>query len=317
MLARGPGTAPGPRSGARDGQNRTMSSSTSPEPTVLTIGSDSLRIALTTAGAEMTSLRDGEGREYLWQAGPEWRRHAPVLFPIIGRLPEDTLHHDGADYPMGQHGFARDRVFELAGVSGDEAVLRLRSDEATRAVFPFDWTLLLAYAVTGSTLRITQTVENRGSGPLSVSVGNHPAFALPLPGSHGEHRVRFADPEPEGFRRAPENLLVDQRHPAPLVDGVLTVDDSRFEEGVMIFDEPRRRTLRLEADGAARSVEVDTGDFDVVGVWKPVGAPFVCLEPWRSVPTPEGWDGDVLDKPRQMVLAPGEQRALSYSIALV
>ena len=76
-----------------------------------------------------------------------------------------------------------------------------------------------------------------------------------------------------------------------------------------------RRTLTLEADGA-RSIAVDTGDFDVVGVWKPVGAPFVCIEPWRSVPTPEGWDGDIVDKPRQFVLAPGEQRAFSYSITL-
>lgn len=288
--------------------------SSSDSPTVLSIG-DVLRVALTTAGAEMTSLRDEDGREYLWQAGPEWRRHAPVLFPIIGRLPGDTLHHDGVDHPMGQHGFARDRDFELAGVSGDEAVFRLRSDEATRAVFPFDWMLLIAYAVTGSTLRITQTVENTGDAPLGVSVGNHPAFALPIPGGSGEHRIRFADPEPEGFRRAPENLLVDERHPAPLVDGVLAVDDAHFEDGVMIFDEPRRRTLRLEADGA-RSIEVDTGDFDVVGVWKPVGAPFVCIEPWRSVPTPEGWDGEVLEKPRTIVLAPGEQRALSYSITL-
>ncbi|QHC55409.1 aldose 1-epimerase family protein [Rathayibacter tanaceti] len=294
-----------------------MSSSDSPEPTVLTVGSESLRIALTTAGAEMTSLRDGEGREYLWQAGPEWRRHAPVLFPIIGRLPNDTLHHEGLDYPMGQHGIARDRVFELAGVSADEAVFRLRSDQDTRAVFPFDWTLLIAYAVTGATVRITQTVENRGAGPLGVSVGNHPAFALPLPAARGEHRIRFAQPEPEGFRRAPENLLLEQRHPAPLENGALRVDDTHFEQGVMIFDESRRRSLRLEAEGAARSVEVDTGDFDVVGVWKPVGAPFVCLEPWRGVPTPEGWDGDIVDKPRQLVLGAGEQRSLSYSIALV
>lgn len=315
MLPRPSDTVADPPRSAPDGENRRMTSSDSSAPTRLDLGGDDLRVTVTTAGAELVSLRDAAGLEYLWQAGPEWRRHAPVLFPIIGRLPDDTLHHDGVDYPMGQHGFARDRDFELAGVSGDEAVFRLRSDAATREVFPFDWTLLVAYAVTGSSLRITQTVENRGTGPLSASVGNHPAFALPIPGASGEHRIRFGQEEPEGFRRAPGNLIAAPRFPSPLDAGALTVDDAWFEEDVMIFDTPRRRVLTLEADGA-RSLTVDSGDFDVVGVWKPVGAPFVCIEPWSSVPTPADWDGDVLDKPGHFVLAPGEQRAFSYSIAL-
>lgn len=315
MLPRPSDTLAGPPQDRCGEENRRMTTSDSPSPVRLEIGSDELRVSVTTAGAELVSLRDAGGLEYLWQAGPEWRRHAPVLFPIIGRLPDDTLHHDGVSYPMGQHGFARDRSFELAGASGDEAVFRLRSDAATREVFPFDWTLLVAYAVTGSTLRITQTVENRGTGPLGASMGNHPAFALPLPGGTGEHRIRFAEEEPEGFRRAPGNLLAEPRFPSPLEDGALVVDDAWFEEDAVIFDTPKRRVMTLEADGA-RSITVDAGDFDVVGIWKPVGAPFVCIEPWRSIPTPAGWDGDIVDKPGQFVLAPGEQRAFSYSIAL-
>ena len=88
---------------------------------------------------------------------------------------------------------------------------------------------------------------------------------------------------------------------------VVTYDDRNWE---LRFSQERRRI------NLSRSIAVDSGDFDVVGVWKPVGAPFVCIEPWRSVPTPEGWDGDIVDKPRQFVLAPGAQRAFSYSITL-
>ncbi|ALS58083.1 aldose 1-epimerase family protein [Rathayibacter toxicus] len=292
-----------------------MSCNDSSDPIVLSLASDQLRLTLSTAGAELSSLRDNEGREYLWQAGEQWRRHAPVLFPIIGRLPGDTLHHNGVDYRLGQHGFARDRVFELTGATADEALFRLHSDDLSRSSFPFDWTLLIAYAVTDATLRITQTLDNHGTAPLGASVGNHPAFTLPLPGATSVHRIRFAGPEPEGFCRAPENLLLPERHLAPLDNGVLTVQDTLFEDGVLIFDEPRRRTLTLEADGA-RSIRVDTGDFDVAGIWKPVGAPFICLEPWRSIPTPDGWDGEILDKPRQMLLEPGERRVLSYSITV-
>ena len=35
-------------------------------------------------GAELCSLCDATETELLWQAGPAWPRHAPVLFPIVG-----------------------------------------------------------------------------------------------------------------------------------------------------------------------------------------------------------------------------------------
>lgn len=279
------------------------------------IASAELSVQLAAHGAELTSLRDADGIEFLWQAGPEWRRHAPVLFPIIGRVPGDTIHHDGVDYGLTQHGFARDRDFALAGIAADEAVFRLASDTETRAKWPFDFALTIAYAISGASLAITQTVANTGSVDFGASVGNHPAFGYPLPGATGAHSVEFAQAEPEGYKRAPENLLLAERYPAPFVDGALPVDESLFEDGVLIFDEPKRRTLRLVAEGA-RTVTIDTGDFDVVGVWKPVGAPFLCLEPWRSIPTPEGWDGDIVDKPAQFTLHPGESRSFSYTITL-
>ncbi|NQX28515.1 aldose 1-epimerase family protein [Microbacteriaceae bacterium VKM Ac-2854] len=280
-----------------------------------TLGSAALSLTVATHGAELTSLRDAAGTEFLWQAGPEWRRHAPVLFPIIGRVPEDTIQHNGSRYELRQHGFARDREFALAGIAADEAVFRLESDDETRAKWPFDFALIIAYAVTDASVRITQTVENTGSVPFGASVGNHPAFGYPLPGATGAHRVEFSQPEPEGFKRAPENLLLPTSYAAPFVDGALPVDEALFEDGVLIFDEPKRRTVRLSAEGAT-PITIDTGDFDVIGVWKPVDAPFLCLEPWRSIPTPDGWNGDIIDKPAQFTLQPGESRAFSYSITL-
>ncbi|NQX10470.1 aldose 1-epimerase family protein [Microbacteriaceae bacterium VKM Ac-2855] len=280
-----------------------------------TFGSDALTVRVAAHGAEMTSLQDADGTEYLWQAGPEWRRHAPVLFPIIGRVPDDTIHHDGRDYELRQHGFARDRVFELAGIAADEAVFRLRSDAETLEKWPFVFSLAIGYAVDAATVHITQTVTNTGDVAFGASVGNHPAFGYPLPGATGPHAIAFSQPEPAGFKRAPENLLLPTSYPAPFTDGALPVDETLFEDGVLIFDEPKRRTVRLSAPGAT-SITIDTGDFDVIGVWKPVGAPFLCLEPWRSIPTPAGWNGDIVDKPEQFVLEAGESRAFGYSITI-
>src|SRR6201991_4843464 len=63
-------------------------------------------------GAELCSLKNADGLEFIWQAGPQWPRHAPLLFPIVGRLKNDQLRHRGKTYPMKQHGFARDMRFE-------------------------------------------------------------------------------------------------------------------------------------------------------------------------------------------------------------
>src|SRR5438309_7108830 len=51
-----------------------------------TLHGDGISAVITGQGAELVSLQDAHGFEFLWQAGPEWRRHSPVLFPIGGRL---------------------------------------------------------------------------------------------------------------------------------------------------------------------------------------------------------------------------------------
>lgn len=285
-------------------------------PTTISCSSAELSIELVRHGAELVSVRDARGREILWQAGPEWRRHAPVLFPIICRVPGDTIHHHGTEYPLSQHGFARDREFELMQRSDVQATFRLVSDEETRAHFPFDWTLEIDYLVEGQTLTVTQSVSNTGDEPLGASIGNHPAFAWPLPDANrAEHTIDFGAAEPHGFQRAPENLLLPELYESPLRDGVLALNDEMFEPGVLIFTEQKHRVLRYAAPGAP-TIVVDSGHFTTMGVWAPVGAPFVCIEPWAGYPTPVEWNGEILEKPGQFRLEPGQDRSFSYSITV-
>src|SRR4051812_28424770 len=82
-------------------------------------------------GAELCSLRNAEGIELLWQAGPTWPRHSPLLFPIVGRLKNDQLRHRGKTYPMTQHGFARDHRFEWVEQGTTSCKLALTDNAAT------------------------------------------------------------------------------------------------------------------------------------------------------------------------------------------
>src|ERR1700750_2634138 len=111
-------------------------------------------------GAELCMLRDGAGLDYLWPAAPVWPRHAPVLFPIVGRLRDDTLVHQGQRYHMTQHGFARARRFAWVERSSTGCRLALSDDAATRAIYPFGFRFEVAYAATDATLAISYTIVN-------------------------------------------------------------------------------------------------------------------------------------------------------------
>jgi hypothetical protein len=84
----------------------------------------------------MCSLASDAGTEFVWQAEPAWPRHAPLLFPIVGRLANDELRHRGRTYRMTQHGFARDSRFAWAERGESRCVLVLEDSETTRALYP-------------------------------------------------------------------------------------------------------------------------------------------------------------------------------------
>ena len=70
-----------------------------------------LEIKTTKLGAELTSIKFN-GIERLHQGESHWKRHAPILFPIVGQLKNGQTIINGMTFKMGQHGFARDMEFE-------------------------------------------------------------------------------------------------------------------------------------------------------------------------------------------------------------
>ena len=149
------------------------------------IGSGALTAGILAMGAELCSLRDATGREFLWQAGPAWPRHAPNLFPIVGRLKDDVLRHDGKAYHLTQHGFARDRRFTWLAREKSSCRLALTDDAETRAIYPFAFRLILAYEVAGAGApHPLHPRERPGAEILPASMGAHPASTgRPRPGN--------------------------------------------------------------------------------------------------------------------------------------
>jgi galactose mutarotase-like enzyme len=269
-------------------------------------------------GAELCSLKDESGVEFIWQAGPEWPRHTPLLFPIVGRLKNDELHHRGKTYRLTQHGFARDSRFAWVERGESSCALVLEDSEATRALYPFPFRLTAAYALDESGLDLTLTVVNTGSEILPVSLGGHPAFNWPLQAgvSKESYALTFSDEEPSPVRRVEGGLLLAATDPSPVRGTVLPLSESLFTNDAVILDPVNSHAVRYAAETHAGPwLKMSWRGFRELGVWsKPSGAPFLCIEPWRGYASPKNFDGEFSDKPGLMHIAAGAEEELSYRI---
>lgn len=265
-----------------------------------------LAAVVSPVGAELRSLRL-HGQEVLWQAGPEWPRHAPVLFPVIGRVENDQILVDGRAHPMGKHGFARDLRFTVDSCTGSRVELRLRSSAATLGQYPFPFELAVAYNVGEGGLQVTFTARNTGTRAMPFALGWHPAFRWPLaPGpERAGHRLELQSAEPGPVRRVTDVLLRAERYPTPVQGRQLNLTEQAFQDGALILEDVRSRALVYRGpDG--HGLELTWNGFRNIAVWTPLDADLLCLEPWTGLPSPMGWHDELSDMPGLRVLPASE-----------
>jgi galactose mutarotase-like enzyme len=266
-------------------------------------------------GAELCSLRDKAGMEYLWAGAPIWPRHAPVLFPIVGRLRDDKLLHEGRSYRLTQHGFARDRRFSWIERLPSGCLLVLHDDPRTRAMYPFPFRFEIRYSVKDVTLNVTFKITNTGDAVLPAAMGAHPAFRWPLlPGLAKEaYTLTFDTEEPAPIRGVTGGLLTDTDRPSPVTGRRLALAEGLFKDDALIFEHPASRSVRFAAtDGPAITVAWE--GFTQLGLWSRTGGDFLCIEPWSGMASPSAFAGEFMLKPWLMLIPPGESRTAAYRI---
>lgn len=283
------------------------------------LANSEIALTIDRKGAEMQSLTDADGGEYLWQAGPEWPRRAPNLFPIVGRLKGDRLLHRGQSYPMGQHGFARDLDFEWIAREAQHCHLRLRDNDETRARYPFAFHFDILYRLDGPAIHIAYRIVNTGDAVLPASVGAHPAFAWPLPSMAEKtgHWLEFDASVAGSARLLRDGLLTRETQPMPIENRLMPLEDSLFDRDALIFDPAPGSSVRYGAGRQSRIEVAWDAQFRQLGVWSRSHGDFLCIEPWRGHASPEDFDGDILDKPGMMLIAPGAQARLAWRITLL
>ena len=303
---------------------------------IYTLKNSEMEVQVSSKGGELVSLRDADKTEYIWIGDATyWKRHAPQLFPCIGRLTNNQYRMDGALHEMGQHGFLRD--YELTKVESEEQDivldgaadpagaaslhLQLMSDASTRQLYDRDWTVDIFYSLCGKTLNVKFQLRNRDARTMRFGYGIHPGFNVPLnPALRFEdYRLDFHEVStPKQMELTERYTISGGMHDYTLEEGrYLPLQHSLFNhDAIILKDMPHTVTLGSQKD--EKKVTVTFPDMPYLGIWHApeTDAPFVCIEPWSSLPSTDGIIDKFETKPDFITVEPEETYTNSWSISI-
>lgn len=276
-------------------------------------------------GAELTHLINKAGSfDYIWN-NDLWPKHAPVLFPAIGRSVEDTYQYNNQIFTMPQHGFTSDQDFIVVEKGPEKLVLSLVDNPTTRKLYPFHFKLTVSFDLTHEGLQLAFKVDNLDDKKLSFSLGSHPAFNVPIngEGDFTDYQLQFS----------PANLDLKQfeivKTPAPYRNGKIVSLDiadkakialnyEMFAAGLVIIENDGISGVKLSSTTSSHSIEISLTDFRYVCLWTKEGAnaPFLCIEPFQGLPDINSQQSELLSKEANVVLEPQQSKQLQYQIGL-
>ena len=283
---------------------------------VYSLMNDCLTVKISDTGAELVSAKANKtGCEYLWQGDEKiWGEQAPLLFPICGRLPDARYAWRGKNYEMKIHGFARESLFTARAEGTSSLVFSLASNEMTKAQYPFDFLLEVAYTLAENRLATKLCVKNTGNEPLPAAIGLHPGFNVPFSSglAFEDYYLDFENEcSPDSFVFSGRYLMTGKKVPFDLEDGrILRLRRGLFEDSVFLDRTPGRVTLKSDKDN--KSLTVVYPDFPYLGFWHAPNcdAPFLCIEPWCGMPSYEAQSENLSAKPDMFRILPGLEKTV-------
>lgn len=292
---------------------------------MITIHDTQFTAAIDTTGAQLISLKDISGREYIWQRDPAyWKNCSPLLFPAIGNSRGGKTLFDGVWYEMPKHGFCKESTFEVSGQSDAEVSLSLAANDMTLRHYPYDFLLTLTYRLEAGGLSMVYHVENTGNRDMPYCLGAHPGFNCPL-----EDGASFEDYQLEfEFEENTESIVYDLEamqfdgscHKVSLANTrILPLRYELFDQDAVYFDKIRSRKVSLIHPATGRGVEVSYPGFETVAFWTPTkkGAPLLCVEPWNGSAIRSDEDDEFVHKHGLLTLKPNESREHLLQIRVI
>lgn len=278
---------------------------------------ESLRVTIADAGAELISVWDkAAGQERIWTADPSvWNRHAPILFPFVGKVLDGKYRVGDTEYAMKtQHGFARDLVFDCVEKTDDSVTHRLTASDKTLESYPFEFVLTVCHRLLpGKQLAIEWTITNQGTDTMLFAIGGHPGFMMPDGIRKEDCRIAFPGrTELQYIFANPAGYIVTEKKPLLLRDGLAAWQDDIPD--TWIFEDHQVQSVGIVLPDGSPLVTLHCEGFPMLAVWANPKGPFICLEPWYGRADDAGFTGTIDQKKAMQSLTPGGQQAIAYSI---
>lgn len=286
------------------------------------IENEYLRVEADERGAQLWSIRDRSGTEYLWQGDPAyWGDRALNLFPYVARLYGGCYEMDGQKYSLPIHGFAPESDFVLAEKTESRMVFELCDSDRTYAQYPRRFVFRIHYTLSGKRIDVCFEVMNRDNRTMHFGLGGHPGFCVPLEeGKRFEdYLLRFSEPcAPVRVGFSEDCFVSGADRPFALQDERdVPLSHNLFDDDAIVLKEMAREVTLL-APQSGRSVTVSFPDMPYLGIWHwpKTDAPYVCIEPWVSLPAREG-ETAVLERQADLIHLPaGEIYRNTWSISV-
>lgn len=275
-----------------------------------------------TKGAELTSLKDVFGTEYIWYGDKKyWGRHSPILFPVIGEQKNGEYTYLRKTYKISRHGFVRDSEFEVLRSDKSSCLLSLSANEATKKQFPFDFALQVSFSLEGDELSVKYTVLNMGVDDMYFAIGGHTGYNCPLCGDESFDDYFIGFDKKETFSRL---LLGDlglfNGKTEKFIENAdeFSLNHEMFDKDAVVPDKLESKTVTLQNKRTGHGVRVEFDGFENLAVWSEKGnSPFVCLEPWNGRASSESDSSELTAKHGIIKLAAEKSYFVSHKIILL
>ena len=290
-----------------------------------TLHNDNLTITINDFGAELSSIKKNETqREYLWQADPKyWKRHSPVLFPIVGSVWNGEYKVDNKTYKLSQHGFARDNEFTMMNKTDNEVSYIFKSNEQTKEKYPFEFELIISYKLEKNAVHVCWEVKNTSPQMMYFQIGAHPAFNYMNYNENteveGYIKMNNKEEKLELTVIGEKGCAKKEREAFIIKDNKIAIKKDTFNRDALIFDKKQVSEVTLLDSKEKEYIKVSF-DSPLVGIWSPKKdefSPFICIEPWYGRCDSENYTGEFKDREHMQCIESGKGFNAEYAIEIL